>query len=50
VIVVLQVPDFTGMNIEQLQENFLGKLGAIAGHLADVELGSFLVARQLRMY
>lgn len=44
VIAVLQVPDFTGMNIEHLPEHFVGKLGAIVGHLSDVDVGSCLIA------
>jgi SulP family sulfate permease len=43
-IAVLQVPDFVGMDIDNLPDQFVGKLGAIAGHLADVDPGSCLVA------
>lgn len=44
VIAVLQIPDFTGMTIEHMPEDFIGKLGAIGTHLADVEIGSCGIA------
>jgi sulfate permease, SulP family len=44
VIALLQIPDFTGMTIEHLPEHFVGKLGAIATQLVNIDPWSCLVA------
>tara|TARA_R110000823_G_scaffold171736_9_gene304199 strand:+ start:36627 stop:38369 length:1743 start_codon:yes stop_codon:yes gene_type:complete len=44
VIVVLQVPDFIGIQIGAMPEHFVGKLASIAGQLTQLDMGSTLVA------
>ncbi len=44
VIAVLQVPDFTGLAIDGMPEDFLGKLAAIAGNLHRLDLASTALA------
>lgn len=44
VIAVLQIPDFTGMTIAEMPEQFIGKLVAIGGGLHRVNVGSSAIA------
>lgn len=44
VIAVLQVPDFVGLTLHELPEQFVGKLVAIGSHLPQLDVGSTLVA------
>ncbi len=44
VIAVLQLPDFTGITIHEMPENFVGKLAAIGTHLHQLDPASTLIA------
>lgn len=44
VIAVLQIPDFTGMSIHELPENFIHKLITIVNNLHHIHVGSSVVA------
>lgn len=44
VIVVLQIPDFTGLALQELPEHFVGKVMTIGSHLNQLDIGSTLVA------
>jgi SulP family sulfate permease len=44
VIVVLQIPDFTGLALPDLPEHFIGKMSAIAAHLHQLDISSTAIA------
>ncbi len=44
VIAVLQIPDFTGLELHDVPEHFIGKIIAIGSHLHQIDLSSFLTA------
>lgn len=44
VIAVLQIPDFIGLALPDLPENFIGKIMAIAGDAHQLDLASALIA------
>lgn len=44
VIAVLQIPDFTGLLLQDMPEHFIGKIIAIGSHLKEIDMGSSLVA------
>lgn len=44
VIALLQIPDFAGLNITEMPEDFAGKAAAIATHLHQIDQGSFAIA------
>ncbi|WP_409526397.1 C4-dicarboxylic acid transporter DauA [Nitrincola sp. MINF-07-Sa-05] len=44
VIAVLQIPDFTGLVMNDLPEHFIGKIIAITTHLHQLDMGSTLIA------
>ncbi|CAA0102299.1 C4-dicarboxylic acid transporter DauA [Zhongshania aliphaticivorans] len=44
VIAVLQITDFTGLQIHDMPEHFLGKLSSIAGHFSQIDMASSALA------
>lgn len=44
VIAVLQIPDFTGLVLNEIPEHFTGKIITIGTHLSQLQIGSTLVA------
>lgn len=44
VIAVLQLPDFTGLVLDEMPEHFVGKVMAIGGHIHQLDWASTLVA------
>lgn len=44
VIAVLQIPDFFGLVIQEMPEDFIGKIASIGSHLYQVNAGSALIA------
>jgi len=44
VIAVLQLPDFTGLELLELPEHFAGKLVVIGSHLPQLDIGSTFIA------
>jgi SulP family sulfate permease len=44
VIAVLQIPDFTGITIQDMPEHFVAKLAVIGSHISQLDPGSTLIA------